>query len=92
MGDVLDQRRESANRRLEDLRGRLQDAGARAEGKVCVYVTGSFARGEAGRFSDLDLFIVGGGSKEQRLLKRLDEICIKANLIQATRDLGIPDF
>lgn len=92
MGDVLNQRRESTNRLLEELRSRLEDAAERASGKACVYATGSFARAEAGQFSDLDLFIVGGGPKEQRLLKRLDEICIKADLIEATRELGIPEF
>ena len=46
--------------------------------------------------SDLDLFIVGLESKKPesrgRLLNRLDEICIKAELINATRKLGIPEF
>jgi len=30
--------------------------------------------------------------KEGSLLKRLDEICIKADLIEATRELKIPEF
>jgi hypothetical protein len=49
--------------------------------------------------SDLDLFIVGKrdgkvgpDGKEGSLLKRLDEICIEADLIEATRQLRIPDF
>src|SRR5207248_5891235 len=58
--------------------------------------TGSFARGEASAHSDLDLFIVGRGSlfrgKIRRALKRLDETCIKADLIRETRVLGIPEF
>ncbi|MBI3474278.1 MAG: hypothetical protein HY010_00975, partial [Acidobacteria bacterium] len=50
-------------------------------------------------YSDLDLFIVGKkdgqpgrDGKEGSLLKRLDEICIKADLIDATRQLSIPEF
>ncbi len=31
-------------------------------------------------------------SKEERALSRLDEICVKADLIQVTRDLSIPEF
>ncbi|MBF0392428.1 MAG: hypothetical protein HQL38_07080 [Alphaproteobacteria bacterium] len=67
---------------------------------ACVYATGSFGRLEAGAKSDLDLFIVGkadparvgsDGTKESQL-KRLDEICIKAELIDATRKLKFPDF
>src|SRR6185437_13576645 len=69
------------------------------KGKACVFATGSFGRREAGPYSDLDLFIAGksdgnpgGDGKEGSLLKRLDEICIKADLIEATRELKIPEF
>jgi len=68
-------------------------------GKACVYATGSFGRGEASSHSDLDLFIVGKRNgkpgpdqKEGSLLKQLDDILIKADLIEATRELGIPEF
>lgn len=68
-------------------------------GKACVYATGSFGRREAGPHSDLDLFMVGKRDGrpgregiEGSLLKRLDEICIKADLIEATRELKIPEF
>jgi hypothetical protein len=70
-----------------------------AAGKACVYATGSFGRCEASKFSDLDVFIVGKGDgkegrdgKQGSLLKRLDEICIKAELIKITRKLDIPEF
>lgn len=92
MNTILDKRRESTNQRFEELRAQLGDAAARIEGKACVYATGSFSRGEASRFSDLDLFIVGRGTKAEPSLKRLDEICLKADLIRVTRELGIPEF
>lgn len=64
-----------------------------------MYATGSFGRGEASRHSDLDLFIVGkrngkvgSEGKEGSLLRRLDEICIKADLIEATRAMKIQEF
>ncbi len=41
--------------------------------KACVYVTGSFGRGEASKHSDLDLFIVGKGEKDRSELSNLDE-------------------
>ena len=70
-----------------------------AAGKACVYATGSFGRCEASKFSDLDVFILGKGDgregrdgKEGSLLKGLDEICIKAELIKITRKLNIPEF
>jgi hypothetical protein len=89
---VLDKRRKLTKDRFGQLQALLSDAATLIDGKACVYATGSFARGEASEFSDLDLFIVGLGTKEDRLLKRLDEICLKASLIQATRELGIKEF
>ena len=92
MGE-LGHRRGETKVRIDKLRGELQQAEKRCEGKACVYATGSFGRCEASRHSDLDLFIVGkGDEKEQRRLKRLDEILIKADLIEATRRLGIQEF
>ena len=98
MGALADRRSETAVR-IERLRDGLKTAEALAEGKACAYATGSFGRGEASQHSDLDLFIVGkkDGKKgrdgrEGSLLRRLDEICIKADLIEMTRELRIPEF
>ncbi len=55
-------------------------------------MTGSFGRGEASTHSDLDLFIVGQGSLEAPTLSRLNQILVKADLIEANRKLGFPDF
>ena len=55
-------------------------------------MTGSFSRGEASRYSDLDLFIVGKTANDKRSLGGLEEILIKSDLVRATRKLGIPDF
>jgi hypothetical protein len=94
----LSNRRAQTAARIETLRGKLVEAEKLASGKACVYATGSFGRGEASQYSDLDLFIVGKGftdektSKKSSLLNGLDEICIKADLIRATRELKIPEF
>ena len=92
-------RRENTATRLEQLRQRLGTSTDLAARKACAYATGSFGRCEAGRFSDLDLFIVGKNNgikgadgREGSLLKELDAVCIKADLIGATRALGIPEF
>lgn len=95
MGDILEQRRLSAAARLGSLQSDLRDAAELARDKACVYVTGSFARGDASSHSDLDLFIVGrtaDGPEKKRLLKSLDETCVKADLIRMTRRRGFPDF
>ena len=95
--DQLDQRGKFTNSRLTALKSRLAKAGEIAEGRACVYATGSYGRGEACQHSDLDIFLVGpddltrGGEWKQRL-SRLDEICLKAEIIHATKEMGFPDF
>jgi predicted nucleotidyltransferase len=93
---LLESRRTQTQERIEALRARLVEADRLCAGKACVYMTGSFARGEATVHSDLDLFIVGKSTvtsvDERRLLRRLEEIRIKADLIEAVSDLEIPEF
>jgi predicted nucleotidyltransferase len=92
VGKVLEARRRETSRRLRRLRTALKDAAKLVDGRACVYATGSFARGEASEHSDLDLFIIGRTEDGQRALPNLDEICLKADLIETTRRLTIPDF
>jgi predicted nucleotidyltransferase len=97
VGELAD-RRAQTEERIKELRKELKTTETRADGKACVYAIGSFGRGEASAHSDLDLFIVGKNGKEGddwrevSLLKGLDEICIKADLIEVTRRMGIPEF
>src|SRR5262249_16018967 len=95
----LSNRRTQTEDRIRSLREKLVHAEGIAAGKACVYATGSFGRREASIYSDLDLFIVSKMGNETRvdgkpegLLKRLDEIRIKGELIDVTRELGIPEF
>lgn len=90
--NFLQNRRKNANSRLDGLTNELGNARNLADGKACVYLIGSYGRGEASNHSDLDLFIVGGGTKKDRDLKNLNEILIKAELIKATRKLKFPEF
>jgi hypothetical protein len=92
MGDILEARRDETKTRFEQLQERLAVAEELSRDKACVYATGSFGRGEASKYSDLDLFIVGRGSIDHPELSNLDEICLKAELIEATRTLAIPEF
>lgn len=96
MASLIEERRAEADHRLSTLKEHLNDATGRIAGKACVYLTGSFARGEATQHSDLDLFIVGrsekGDGKTKRALSRLDEICVKADLITMTRKALVPEF
>ena len=95
----LTNRRSQTEERISALRGKLAGAEKIAAEKACVYATGSFGRREASIHSDLDLFIVskmgnerGTDGKPHSLLKRLDDIRIKADLIEVTQELKIPEF
>jgi predicted nucleotidyltransferase len=91
VGELL-KRRTATELQIETLRGKLKEADALCLDKACVYATGSFGRGEASAFSDLDLFIVGKGTRKEPALSRLDEILVKADLIATTKALGLPEF
>jgi predicted nucleotidyltransferase len=92
LGALADRRAETESR-IERLLRELKPAEGLSKGKACVYATGSFGRREASPYSDLDVFIVGKVDDQgNSLLKRLDEICIKADLIDLTRRVGIPEF
>jgi hypothetical protein len=99
VGELIS-RRTLSTRRIRELRELLKDAERLADSKACIYATGSLGRLETSTYSDLDLFIVGkaNGRKEEAdgregsQLNRLDEICIKADLIDATRKLRLPEF
>jgi hypothetical protein len=90
---ILGERREFTKSRLETLKKELSKAGADkiAEGSACVYATGSGGRGEMSERSDLDIFIVQYRDKANSL-SNLDEIRLKARLIEASRTLKFEDF
>jgi hypothetical protein len=100
----LDRRRKHSSDTIIKLRSSFIGAAKFAADKACVYATGSFGRNEASEYSDLDLFIAGKSEKVARadgsgedfgrknLLNHLDEICVQAELIQASRGLGFPEF
>ena len=89
---MLEGRRKYTEDRFKGLQDKLVASEQRCKDRACVYATGSFARGEAHQWSDLDLFIVGQDVNGKRLLSRLDEIRVKADLIEVTQQAGIPDF
>src|SRR5262249_2558631 len=97
MTNILADRRSVSASRLQEFQKKLTRAKEICSGKACVYATGSFGRGDASEYSDLDLFIVGRShfdetGKEVRHLTSLNETLVKAELIEASRELRFPDF
>lgn len=92
MGELSDRRRHTAVK-LEELKHDLNLTNDTFKNRACVYLTGSYGRGEASQFSDLDLFILGRPAvKGPRLLNSLDEICLKAELITTARKFKFEEF
>ncbi len=89
MTSQIDRRKEFTGSRTANLQKELRDSAYATSRKndYCVYVTGSFGRQEACEHSDVDLFIIGGES-----FRRLDEICLKADIISTARKLKFPEF
>jgi hypothetical protein len=93
MAATLEQRRNYSRGRLSALQEILGEASSLVGDKAAVYVTGSYGRGEASGYSDLDLFIVGtSGTHGERLFPNLDEICLKAELIRSASEQKFPPF
>lgn len=96
----LEERKKFSEQKIGELREALTTTEDRCRNKACVYLTGSFGRGEAGDHSDLDLFLVGrsagqevsGNLKGKPTLQRLDQILVKADLIRTSKSLGFPPF
>jgi len=78
--------------KIEELKSKLTVAEKLVSERACVYMTGSFGRHEANEHSDVDLFIVSLSDNNGSKLSRLDDICIKADLICAIRAMKLPEF
>ncbi|MGJ0513797.1 nucleotidyltransferase domain-containing protein [Methylocystis sp.] len=93
----LQRRRDFTVARVTELRAALSESDEIAEGKACVYATGSYGRCEASAYSDLDVFIVAKVRRDEQgelvsQLSRLEEICLKADLIKTSERMGFPPF
>lgn len=90
---LLDNRKQHSLQKL----GALQDAVERMDilqklPGLCIYVTGSYGRGEAHEESDLDLFFLHEGTRKENQMPRLDKALLDADLIRTAAKLGFPPF
>jgi UTP:GlnB (protein PII) uridylyltransferase len=56
---------------------------------LCIYVTGSYGRLEASKFSDLDLFFL---NKDSNDFSKITKTLIDASIINICRDYNTSDF
>lgn len=89
----LKTRRERTDLKLKQLVEGLNEVGAPdiVEGRACVYATGSLGRGEMSDRSDLDIFILRNRIV-QSPLTNLNEIRLKARLVEVARKQGYEEF
>ena len=91
--DLIRQRRLYSQERISGLSERL---GAIPEVQklpdLCVFATGSYARNEASAHSDIDLFFVHKGEREQVKVSRLSELRLFARVIELGEELQFPTF
>lgn len=91
---VLIESRSRTEKKFAALLAGLEKSGAPeivASHATCVYATGSLGRGEMSERSDLDIFILRNGSSPAPL-NNLDEIRLKARLVEVAREQHYPDF
>lgn len=89
---LFDVRNEFSQRRITEFRKALTEAVPELSKcpNLCIYATGSFGRWEAGGHSDLDLFFVLDGKREE--IPHLTKTLIDADLIRLCARLKYPEF
>lgn len=91
--DEIIRRRDFALSRMATLRETLSTLPeVRDIPDLCIYVTGSYGRGDATAASDVDIFFLRLGQSSERPLSRVDKTLADAAIIAACRRLGFPEF
>jgi predicted nucleotidyltransferase len=86
----LQQRRTNTDERFLRIQQRVQSVEPILGDFATVYVTGSYGRGEASDYSDLDAFILSDTDAEKRAkLSPVDTIRVQKALVEAE---GLPPF
>ena len=89
--EQLERRRQEADDRLAKVRDRLKDGEKVFQDKqVTIYVAGSLARGDAGKLSDLDLFLIT--TKQDSDRKWLDDLEMLAYVLKTNNCLRYDRF
>jgi predicted nucleotidyltransferase len=86
-------RRTYSKARLEVCGRRLHDLpSVQSFPSTCIYVTGSYARLEAGEFSDIDLFFLTSETRAPGESHKLRETAFFSDIIRLCDELQFPPF
>lgn len=90
---LLTLRKKNCSVKLLELKKRINDIPIlKKMDNICIYVTGSYARFEANKFSDLDIFLLKDGSANTSKISRIDKTLLDAELIKITREMDFGEF
>lgn len=91
--DIITNRHNFSYERLQDLRNHIKNIQIlKGLSGLCIYVTGSYGRLEASKYSDLDLFFLHSGTQTHSSLQRTHKILLDASLIEIASELKFPEF
>lgn len=91
MQNIIDERRVYCETRLSEIRNRISKIEeVKKLSNFCIYATGSYARHEASKHSDLDMFFIV--SENTGTISKLTKTLIDAELIKMIRNMDLPDF
>jgi predicted nucleotidyltransferase len=95
--ELINDRARESEERLAGLRRDLSTALGAIEDRfedpqLCIYATGSLARGEATIHSDLDAFFLLSGSRKDKAISRIRDVKILNAVVSAADTHRFPDF
>lgn len=91
---ILTRRKEFSSNRLKELKLKIKkiDKLVKDRTNLCIYVTGSYGRHEATKYSDLDLFFLNDGKSNNNKLSKLNKTLVDAEIIKQTSKMNFGEF
>lgn len=91
-GAEIQARQKYSDQKISELRERFSTTSSANRLKsISIYAVGSFGRGDASRFSDIDLFFIeDGGRPLKRSTQNIDKIELMADTIKIMREMDFP--
>ncbi|CAC9468989.1 hypothetical protein BSPLISOX_2555 [uncultured Gammaproteobacteria bacterium] len=86
----LAEHKEFSEDRIKEIKDAIKEIPELIKNKLCIFVTGSYGRLEASKYSDIDLFFLD--TQTNRPTSNIDTVLINAEIIKVCRKLGLSEF
>lgn len=91
--NIFDEKLQNSTEKLQQLSARLNRTQELSVFEnLTIFATGSYARGEASKFSDIDLFFVNGSNTDEIKDKNTNTIRLFAEVIKIAQDMQFSKF